>query len=147
MFIGVGLLRADDAVQILLVELQIAHLDRTAKADGSGTGLCLVNDHRMGKNILYLRNAAIELCLLIFCLVIFAVFRKIAKRACLFDLLGHVSFLGGFQIVQFFFQLFHPDAGQLIFFRHNCSLQKMNSSVPSRDGRVYYMGRLAPMSR
>ena len=72
----------------------------------------------MSENVFNLGDAAVELGLLVFCLVVFAVFRKVAEGAGLLQMLRDLKLAGGLQIVQLLFELRQPDAGQLEFLCH-----------------------------
>ena len=78
----------------------------------------LIENDRMGQDILDLGDAAIELRLLVFGLVVFTVLGKVAKGTRFLDLLGHFLFPSGFQIVQLSFQLLETIARDFIFLCH-----------------------------
>lgn len=100
----------------------------------------LVDDDGVRQNVLYLGDAAIELGLLVFRLVIFAVFREVAERTGLFDLLGDFLFARRFQIVQFLLQLLEAERADFEFFCHNS--RSFLSSSPEKRGRMFLKRQL-----
>lgn len=70
----------------------------------AGRLIALFDNHRVGQNVLHLRNAAIELRLLVLRFVIFAVLREVTKGTRLLDLLRDFLFAGCLEIVELLFQ-------------------------------------------
>ena len=116
---GVGLLRADDGVELLVTGLHILNLDGAAEADLAFGVLGLVDDDGVGKDVLDLGDAAVELGLLVLGLVVFAVFGKVAEGARLLDLLGYFLLTRRLQIKKFLLQLFEAERTDLEFFCHD----------------------------
>ena len=116
---GVGLLRADDGVELLIAGLHILDLDGAAEADLAFGVLGLVDDDGVGKDVLDLGDAAVELGLLVLGLVVFAVFGEVAEGARLLDLLGYFLLTRRLQIKKFLLQLFEAERTDLEFFCHD----------------------------
>ena len=115
-FHGVGLLRTDDGVKLLVTRLHILDLDGAAEADLALGVLCLVNNDGMGENIFNLGDAAIKLGLLVLGLVVFAVLGEVAERTRLLDLLGDFLLAGRLQIKKLLLQLLEAVRTDLEFF-------------------------------
>ena len=72
----------------------------------------------MGEDVLNLCDAAVELGLLVFGLVVFAVLREVAERPGLLDLLCYFLFAGRLQIKKLLLQLLEAERTDLEFFCH-----------------------------
>ena len=72
----------------------------------------------MGKDVLDLGDAAVELGLLVLGLVVFAVFGEVAEGARLLDLLGDFLFAGRLQIKKFLLQFLETERTDFKFFCH-----------------------------
>ena len=101
---GVGLLRADDLVFLLLVLLNVKHLDGAADDDDALFDLGLFDDDGVFDQVLHFGDAGVELALLGFRLVILAVFGEVAEGARFLDQLRDFLFAGGLEIVQLVFE-------------------------------------------
>ena len=80
----IGLLGADDLVDVLIPGVKVLDADTAAQADVARLLIRFFNDNGVGQDILHLGDAAIELGLLVFRLVIFAVLREVAKGCLLY---------------------------------------------------------------
>ena len=97
---GIGLLTAHDLVgRHLAAGLEVHDGDGAADAHGVGRALALVDDDDMKQNVLQLRNAGVELALLVLRLVVLAVFTQVAEAAGLFDQLRHFLLTGSAHFV------------------------------------------------
>ena len=123
---GVGLLRADDSIRRLFLQIKVADLHGAAKADDTGALLlgALIDHDSMGQDVLDLCDAAIQLGLLIFRFIIFTVLGKVAEGAGFLDLLRDFLLARGFQIIELFLELLQTFSGQLKFFCHSMFLPK-----------------------
>ena len=117
-FHGVGLLRANDGVKLLVARFHVLDLDGAAEADLALGVLCLVNNDGVGENIFNLGDAAIKLGLLVLGFVIFAVLREVAERTRLLDLLGDFLFAGRLQIKKLLLQFLETERTDFKFFCH-----------------------------
>ena len=72
----------------------------------------------MREDILDLCDAAIELGLLVFGLVVFAVFGQITERTRFLDLLGDLFFAGRLEIEQLLLELLEPQCADFEFLCH-----------------------------
>ena len=72
----------------------------------------------MEQNVLQLGNAGVELALLVFRLVIFAVLAEVAKAAGLLDQLRHLVGTGGLAVIQLLFQLVIASLTHFKFLSH-----------------------------
>ena len=115
---GVGLLGAHDLIGDLLVKLLVQHGDGGAQADVVPLGLVLLDNHVIGQNLLQLAHTGVELALLVFGLVVFAVLAEVAEPPGHFNLLRHLVGPGGLEIVQFLLQLLQALGGKLILLGH-----------------------------
>ena len=80
----------------------------------------------MEKNLLQLGDAGIELALLVFGLVILAVFGQVAEAAGLFNQFRNFIRAGRFAVVELFFQLIIPSLAHFEFFHHAATSFPMN---------------------
>ena len=72
----------------------------------------------MKQNVLQLRDAGVELALLVLRLVVLAVLAEVAKAAGLLDQLRHLVGTGGLAVIQFLFQLVIPSLAHFEFLCH-----------------------------
>ena len=72
----------------------------------------------MEQNVLQLGNAGVELALLVFRLVIFAVLGQVAEGTGFLDQFGHFLLADGLQIGELLFQFFQALGAESVFFRH-----------------------------
>lgn len=100
----VSLLRADDLIGGQLFScIQIGNDDLAADRYLVRVHLRFIHDDGVQQDILKLRNAGIELTLLVLGLVILAVLAEIAKTTGLFDQFRNLIGTGGLAVIQFFF--------------------------------------------
>ena len=101
-FAGVGLLRADYLVGLLIFVLNVAHLDDAAEGDGVFRRVMvdIIDDFRVIDENLDLCDPGIQLSLLGLCLVVLTVFREVAEAAGFLDLLRDFLFPDGLQIIK-----------------------------------------------
>ena len=83
-----------------------------------GIGFGLADDLGVKQDLLQLGNAGVELALLVFRLVIFAVLAEVAEAAGLLDQLRHLVGTGGLAVIQFLFQLVIPSLAHFEFLCH-----------------------------
>ena len=115
----VRLLGADDFVNgQLLTGGKVGDRDLAANGDLIGIGLRLIDDLGVEQDLLQLGNAGIELALLVFGLVIFAVLRQVAEAAGFLDELGDLVGPGGLAVVQLCLQLVISLLAHFEFFNH-----------------------------
>ena len=103
---GVCFLRADNGVCFFIVIVKVTDLDNAAESNSALGCACidLFNDLCIFKQNFYLGYLGVELALLGFCLIIFAVLGQIAEAACLFDLLGNFLCLVGLEVLKLLFK-------------------------------------------
>ena len=89
-------------VLLLVAELQILY-DKAAAGRNLIRSIGVAGyDDRQLDDLLQLRDAGVQLALLVLRLVILGVLGQVAERARFFQLLGYLVRAGGFQIFQFF---------------------------------------------
>ena len=116
---GIGLLTAHDLVRRhLAAGLEVHDGDGAANAHGVGRALALVDDDDMKQNVLQLRDAGVELALLVLRLVVLAVFTQVAEAAGLFDQLRHFLFAHGLEVGQLVLQLLLTGSAHFVLFFH-----------------------------
>ena len=72
----------------------------------------------MKQNVLQLRDAGVELALLVLRLVVLAVFTQVAEAAGLFDQLRHFLFAHGLEVGQLVLQLLLTGSTHFVLFFH-----------------------------
>ena len=106
-------------------------------------GLVLVlNDDGVGQNVLNLGNTAVELGLLVLGGIVLGVFGQVAVGAGFGDHGGDFALTGGFQVIQFLFQVGKTQTGDLKFF---CHIQNPFSDKNIDSSRYYR--RIMPHSQ
>ena len=138
---GVGFLRAGDAVLGLLAMLVLNN--HGAAQTHPAVGFVLVfNDDGVGQNVLDLGDAAVELGLLVLGGIVLGVFGQVAVGAGFGDHGGDFALTGGFQVIQFLFQVGKTQTGDLKFF---CHIQNPFSDKNINSSRYYR--RIMPHSQ
>ena len=116
---GIGLLRADDLVLgHLTAGSHILHGHAAADADAVGAVVVLVDDDGVQQDILDLSDTGVQLALLVFRFIIFAVFAQVAEAARLFDEVRHFFFTHGLEVGELLLQLFLALRAHLVLFFH-----------------------------
>ena len=91
----------------------------------------------MEQDILQLGNAGIQLALLVFGLVVFAVLAQVTEAASLFDLIGNLIGTGGLAVIQLAFQLVIPLLAHFEFFNHARTILSYPLSPPVPAGKAH----------
>lgn len=101
---GVGFLRADHLIRSFGTSLDIGYAHFAANGDLILGLVVFIDDHRMLEDVLQLGDTGIQLSLLIFRLIVLAVFGQVTEAAGNLDLLGNLVCAGGLIVFQFLFQ-------------------------------------------
>ena len=114
---GVGFLGTGDAVLGLLAVL-VLNNHGAAQAYPAAGFVLVLDDDGVGQNVLDLGDTAVELGLLVLGGVVLGVFGQVAVGAGFGDHGGDFALTGGFQVIQFLFQVGKTQTGDLKFFCH-----------------------------
>ena len=97
---------------------KVIYLDAVTDIHMVGIDVLVVKDDRICKHCFKLSNFRLDFALLVFCFIVFAVFRKVAVCTCLFDRFGNLDTFYRFKMLQLVLQLFKAFLGDINLFCH-----------------------------
>ena len=135
--LGIGLGGADDFVNLVLLGPHLPNADFGADVHHFGVQLAFIQHVDVFQLALDFRDAALDDGLLVFGLVILAVFGEIAERKRYLDFLRNLFPFDGLQIFQFFFQPPESLVGDNRLFCHIAVSLSVSAFRQSRIAVIY----------